>query len=108
MPITVFLTNNAARDLQELYDYIALHDSPQKAEYVLTQIEKIFSKLSKFPERGAHPKELLALGILEYREIFFKPYRIIYRVMNRNVYVLLIADGRRDMQTLLQRRLLDA
>ncbi len=108
MPITVFLTNDAARDLQELYDYIALHDSPQKAEYVLTQIEKIFSKLSKFPERGAHPKELLALGILEYREIFFKPYRIIYRVMNRNVYVLLIADGRRDMQTLLQRRLLDA
>jgi toxin ParE1/3/4 len=108
MPITVFLTNDAARDLQELYDYIALHDSPQKAGYVLAQIEKIFSKLSKFPERGAHPKELLALGILEYREIFFKPYRIIYRVMNRNVYVLLIADGRRDMQTLLQRRLLDA
>ncbi len=108
MPIAVFLTHDAARDLQELYDYIALHDSPPKAEYVLTQIEKIFSTLSKFPERGAHPKELLALGILEYREIFFKPYRIIYRVMNRNVYVLLIADGRRDMQTLLQRRLLDA
>jgi toxin ParE1/3/4 len=108
MPSAVFLTNDAARDLQELYDYIALHDSPQKAEYVLTQIEKIFSSLSKFSERGSHPKELLALGILEYREIFFKPYRIIYRVMKRNVYVLLIADGRRDMQTLLQRRLLDA
>ncbi|HDR16533.1 MAG TPA: hypothetical protein ENN79_13840, partial [Desulfobacteraceae bacterium] len=53
-----------------------------------------------------YPKELLALGIREYREIFFKPYRIIYRVMDKNVYVLLIADGRRDMQTLLQRRLL--
>ena len=53
-------------------------------------------------------KELLALGIREYREIFFKPYRMIYRVMDKNVYVLLIADGRRDMQTLLQRRLLGA
>jgi len=31
-----------------------------------------------------------------------------YRIMDKNVYVLLIADGRRDMQTLLQRRLLDA
>ncbi|MDO9351029.1 MAG: type II toxin-antitoxin system RelE/ParE family toxin, partial [Deltaproteobacteria bacterium] len=33
---------------------------------------------------------------------------IIYRVMDKIVYVLLIADGRRDMQTLLQRRLLEA
>jgi hypothetical protein len=44
----------------------------------LKQIEKTFSRLSKFPDRGTHPKELLALGIREYREVFFKPYRIIY------------------------------
>ena len=48
------------------------------------------------------------LEVREYREIFFKPYRIIYRVMGDNVYVLVIADGRRDMQALLQRRLLQA
>ena len=108
MPFKVLLTNDAARDLDELYDYIALHDAPRKADHVLEQIEKAFSKLSEFPERGAYPKELLATGIREYREIFFKPYRIIYRVMDKNVYVLLIVDGRRDMQSLLQRRLLDA
>jgi toxin ParE1/3/4 len=108
MPFKVLLTNDAARDLDELYDYIALHDAPRKADHVLEQIEKAFSKLSEFPERGAYPKELLALGIREYREVFFKPYRIIYRVMDKNVYVLLIVDGRRDMQPLLQRRLLDA
>jgi toxin ParE1/3/4 len=108
MPVKVFLSNDAARDLDELYDYIALHDAPRKADYVLEQIEKAFSKLSEFPERGAYPKELLAIGIREYREIFFKPYRIIYRVIDKNVYVLLIVDGRRDMQSLLQRRLLSA
>jgi len=108
MPFAVFLTADAARDLNELYDYIAVHDSSRKADYVLEQIEKTFSTLSEFPERGVYPKELLKLGIREYCEIFFKPYRIIYRVMDKNVYVLLIADGRRDMQSLLQRRLLDA
>jgi len=108
MPFAVLLTKDAARDLNELYDYIAVHDSPGKANYVLKQIEKTFSTLSEFPERGVYPKELLKLGIREYREIFFKPYRIIYRVMDKNVYVLLIVDGRRDMQSLLQRRLLDA
>ena len=108
MRFTVLLTNDAARDLDELYDYIALHDAPRKADTVLEQIEKAFSKLSEFPERDAYPKELLAIGIREYREIFFNPYRIIYRVMDKNVYVLLVVDGRRDMQSLLQRRLLDA
>jgi toxin ParE1/3/4 len=107
MPFRVLLTTDAARDLDELYDYIARHDAPRKADYVLEQIEKGFSKLSEFPERGAYPKELLALGIREYREIFFKPYRVIYRVLDKNVYVLLIVDGRRDMQALLQQRLLE-
>ncbi len=108
MPFAVLLTNDAARDLVVLYDYIALHDTPKEADYVLEQIEKAFSRLSEFPERGDYPKELAALGIREYREIFFKPYRIIYRILDKEVYVLLIVDGRRDMQRLLQRRLLDA
>jgi toxin ParE1/3/4 len=106
MPFAVLLTNDAARDLDELYDYIDEHDAPEKAEHVLEQIEKAFSRLSEFPDQGACPRELLAVGIREYREIFFKPYRIIYRVIDKNVYVLLIADSRRDMQSLLQRRLL--
>ena len=108
MPFAVLLTTDAARDLEDLYQYIAVHDAPGKADHVLTNIEKVFGSLSESPERGVYPKELLALGIRDYREIFFKPYRVIYRVAGDGVHVLLIADGRRDMQTLLQRRLLSA
>ena len=108
MPFQVFLTDGAARDLEDLYEYIELHDVPGKADHVLEQIEKGFTSLSENPQRGACPKELLAIGLKEYREIFFKPYRIIYRVMAENVYVFVIVDGRRDMQALLQRRLLQA
>lgn len=107
MPFRVFLTDDASRDLEGLYDYIAAHDAPGKAEYVLDRIENVLSSLSENPRRGAHPKELQAIGLGEYREILFKPYRIIYRVMAESVYVMLIADGRRDMQALLQRRLLE-
>jgi len=108
MRFKVLLTKDALSDLEELYDYIALHDTPRKADYVLDKIEEALSNLSDLPERGAHPKELLALGIREYREIFFKPYRIFYCIIKKKVYVLLIVDGRRDMQSLLQRRLLGA
>lgn len=108
MEFAVLLTYDAARDLDEIYNYVAAHDSPQKADYVLGRIEKVFSSLSKFPERGSYPNELSLLGIREYREIFFKPYRIIYRIMDKTVYVLLIVDGRRNMRALLERRLLNA
>lgn len=74
----------------------------------LDRIEDALEKLSTFPERGAHPKELLALGIRDYRQTYFKPYRMIYRIIERRVYVYLIVDGRRDMQTLLGRRLFAA
>ncbi|GAB7140297.1 hypothetical protein RsTz2092_02450 [Deferribacterales bacterium RsTz2092] len=40
-----------------------------------------------------------------YREVFYKPY-IIYTVSEMCVYVVLIADGRRGMRTLLEARLL--
>ncbi|MCF8031981.1 MAG: type II toxin-antitoxin system RelE/ParE family toxin [Desulfarculaceae bacterium] len=103
----VLLTRDAARDLELLHDYIARHDSPEKAEYVLGKIEAALVRLGDLPHRGAHPRELLALGIKQYREVFFKPYRLIYQVMDDRVYVMLMVDGRRDMQTLLERRLLE-
>ena len=106
MAFTVLLTEDAVADLNDIFTYISKHDSVDNAEYVLDEIEKKFVSLTELPERGVYPKELIVLGIRDYREIFFKPYRIIYRIIRTNVYIYLIADGRRDMQTLLQRRLL--
>jgi toxin ParE1/3/4 len=107
MSFAVMLTDDATRDLEGIYDYVARHDAPGKADRLLDHIEKAFAGLSETPQRGAFPKELRALGIREYREVFFKPYRIIYRVLDKDVYILLIVDGRRDMRALLQRRLLE-
>lgn len=108
MPYAVLLTEDAEEDLIDIYEYVAERDLPGKAEHVLGRIERVLEDLSRTPERGAYPKELLALGIREYHEVLFKPYRIIYRTVGKTVYVLVIVDGRRDMQTLLQRRLLGA
>jgi len=83
-----------------------LHDTPGKADLVLARNEEVFDSLSGSPQRGTYPKGLLALGIRDYREVFFKPYRVIYPITGSAVHVMLIADGRRDMLTLLPRRLL--
>jgi toxin ParE1/3/4 len=106
MRFEVRLTADAVRDLEEIDDWISRHDSPANAAHVAASIEAAIATLKRFPERGRHPAELLALGIRDYRETFFKPYGIVYFVAGKRVYVSLVADGRRDMQALLGRRLL--
>ena len=102
----VLLTQGAEQDLENIYDYVAEFDSPANADHLLERLLRVVQGLENFPERGAYPKELIALGIRDYRQIAFKPYRVIYRVLNHKVYIYLIVDGRRDMRSVLERRLL--
>ena len=104
----VLLTAGAEQDLEALHDYIAEFDCVANANYVLDELLKVVKSLAKVPERGSYPKELIALGIKEYRQTTFKTYRVIYRVIANQVIIYLIADGRRDMQSVLARRLLGA
>ena len=102
----VLLTESAEQDLEDIVDYISRHDSALNAERVLDHLLKASDSLADFPERGSQPRELLRLGIREYRQTSFKPYRMIYRIIGKTVYIYLIADRRRNMQALLERRLL--
>ena len=106
--LRVLLTQGAEQDIQSIHDYITEVDGPLRADHVLDSLVAAAEKLAVMPQRGSYPRELLALGIKEYRQVFFKPYRLIYRVMGRDVVVYVGADGRRDMQSLLARRLLGA
>jgi toxin ParE1/3/4 len=106
MRLEVLLTEDAERDLEDIHSYVAEYDSRQKADYVLDRLLEVSESLATSPERGLLPRELSALGIQEYRQVFFKPYRVIYRHFERRVIIYVIADGRRDMQSLLSRRLL--
>ena len=104
----VLLTEGAEQDLEAIHDYIAEFDSVANANYVLDGLMDAVESLSSHPQRGRYPRELVSLGIKEYRQTFSKPYRVIYRTVGRQVIIYLIADGRRDMQTILARRLLGA
>lgn len=104
----VLLSQGAEQDLQSIHDYIAEFDGLAHANRVLDRLMEVADGLTKLPERGSYPKELLALGIKAYRQTAFKPYRVIYRVIGRQVVIHLIVDGRRDMASVLARRLLGA
>ena len=102
----VLLTQGAEQDLESIHDYISELESVANADRVLDLLMEVVEGLAQFPERGSYPRELVALGIKEYRQTAFKPYRVIYRVLGSRVVIYVIVDGRRDMQSVLARRLL--
>jgi toxin ParE1/3/4 len=104
----VLLTSDAEDDLESICDYIETHDSPAHAEHVFGQIKKTILSLKTAPSRGRAIPELKTIGVSEYREVFFKPYRILYFIERRRVFIIAVFDGRRSIEELLQRRLLGA
>jgi toxin ParE1/3/4 len=108
MSYQVSLTKDAERDLEDIYSYIAEHDPQASADHVLERLVQATDALRTSPDRGSYVNELRSLGISEYRQVFFRPYRPIYRVHAKQVIVYVVADGRRDMGSLLARRLLGA
>ena len=106
MKFSVTLIQEAEDDLFDIYGYILNNDSPAHAEYVILKLQKACISLGEMPERGHIPPELERIGATGFKEIHFKPYRIIYEIEKKTVFVHCVLDGRRDLQDLLERRLL--
>ena len=106
MKYEVFIVAEAEEDLFELYQYVAENNSIDKAIELIEKLKYQCEKLLAFPNRGHALPELVRLGIYNFLEIHHKPYRIIYQIIEKNVYVHCILDSRRDLEELLQHRLL--
>lgn len=102
----VNITQSAEEDLYEIYRYVYLNDSEEKAEKLFSKLYEKCTSLETYPGRGHIPPELHLLGMTDFLEITYKPYRIIYQIIDKAVFIHCVLDGRRDMQRLLQERLL--
>ncbi len=104
----VVLTEGAAQDLEAIHGYLSEAEGRAQAQRLLDALLAAAATLSTLPERGSIPKELIGLGITEYRQVMLNRYRLIYRTTGAEVIIHVIADGRRDMQSSLMNRLLGA
>ncbi len=106
MKYQVHIISEAEDDLFEIYQYVSKHDSVSRAEKLLDKLEEACLSLSQLPNRGHVPPELERVAVYDYLEIHYKPYRIIYQIISNRVFIHCVLDGRRDLQELLQKRLL--
>ena len=106
MKYNVYIINDAEEDIIGIYNYVFFNDSKDNADYLLNKIKETCTSLKTHPNRGHIPPELDRVGVYSYKEIHFKPYRIIYEIAEDSVYIHCVLDGRRSLQELLEKRLL--
>ena len=94
----------AEEDLKSIIEYICV-DSPSAARDSLNRIKSEASNLCSFPQRGRVVPELKGHGILQYRELIIPPWRVIYRISEEQVYVLLVIDSRRNVEDILYEKM---
>lgn len=102
----VFLIAEAEEDIFDIYRYVARNDSPAKGAQALQKPPGNHQLAGTSTDQRAYPPELARVEVREFLEIHHKPYRIIYQIIHNDVYVHGVLDGRRDLETLLQKRLL--
>ncbi|MDY3204650.1 MAG: type II toxin-antitoxin system RelE/ParE family toxin [Arcobacter sp.] len=102
----VIWTKNAQFDLESIIEYIKTN-SVDIAKKIFFEIKKECENLHYFLQRKRVVPELQQIGILKYREIIYEKYRIIFKIDNTKVYVLLVVDSRRNLEDILFQRLIE-
>ena len=97
-------TAPAREDLNEIIEYIS-KTNINYAVKVLDNIEDNVKKLDRFPERYRIVPELEKYGYLMYREIIVEYWRIMYKIENKYIYIMLVIDGRRNLEDLLLKKM---
>ena len=95
----------ARDDLDEIIGYILARD-PIDALKVLDKIESKAAALDRMPQRGRIVPELKFHGVTTFLEILVPPWRLIYRIDGKSVWVVSVVDGRRQLEDLLLERFL--
>ncbi|MCP4602149.1 MAG: type II toxin-antitoxin system RelE/ParE family toxin [Proteobacteria bacterium] len=92
-------------DLVEIAEF-AMQDSPQAARKIVKKIRERISNLKHVPERGRVVPELAKHGITQYREMIISPWRILYQIDEKIVLIVLVVDGRRNLEDVLFKRIM--
>ena len=73
---------------------------------LLDSLEQKITSLKNAPERWHGVPELSRIHATGFKEIHFKPFRIIYQIVDNAVFVHGVFNGRRELRELLERLLL--
>lgn len=108
MSLQVVFLGSAEQDLKELKNYIVKNFGKETWQASYSKIRDTVNTLKTFPLEGKIPEEIQSLNLTQYRQVISGMNRIIYEVRQETIYIHIVCDTRKDMRSLLTRRLLRA
>jgi plasmid stabilization system protein ParE len=102
---SVVWTDNAQYDLELIIEYIKI-DSVTIAKEIFFEIKNECDQLYYMLTRKRIVPELQQIGIIKYREILYKRWRIIFKIEEDKVSILIVADSSRNLEDILFQRLI--
>jgi plasmid stabilization system protein ParE len=106
MSFKVVILHSAEHDLKELRHYLISRFSTQAWRSTYQHLQSTVAQLATSPYAGVVPDEIQQLNLRHYRQVLCGMNRVIYEVRENTVYIHIIADTRKDLQSLLIKRLL--
>lgn len=94
MSFKILFTETAFKDLEEIFDFIAL-DNLDEAEKFLEKLKETTGKLADFPQAGKDAKEKFP-QLKNLRYIVYKNYLIYYTVQADSVIIERFIHGARE------------
>ncbi|MCF6269303.1 MAG: type II toxin-antitoxin system RelE/ParE family toxin [Melioribacteraceae bacterium] len=89
----IYLSSKAYEDLDSAIEYY-YHKNMKTAKEYYSGINKAINRLKKYLESRRMVPEYLDEGISNYREIIFKNFRIIYKTIQNEIFMIRILDAR--------------
>ena len=106
MSVQVVFLKSAELDLKELRGYIVRNFGKDAWQASYAKIKDAVNTIGTFPLGGNIPEELERLNLTQYRQVVSGMNRIIYEARQEIIYIHIVCDTRKDMKSLLTRRLL--
>jgi plasmid stabilization system protein ParE len=100
----VIVSAYASDDEARILTYVLGLRGVTAAKALLERFERGRRTLRRFAERGRVVPELRRRGVTAFRELQLPPYRLVYRIVGAEVWVVALLDGRRDLGDVLLER----
>lgn len=106
MSFNIVFLKSAEQDVKALKHYLLRQFGTKTWQSSLAKLKESIQALQTQPHAGKVPDELRALNSGQYRQIISGMNRIIYEIRKETIYIHIVCDNRRDMQSLLNQRIM--
>lgn len=111
MTLPVFILESAKADFKNIGNYVVKNFGNDVKKALNEEVKAAIQNIGEYPFSGSAVEELEEVGSGNYRQLYVgskAKTRIVYEVRKDAVYVHIFMDTRRDLNTLLQQRMLSS